>query len=338
MQIVLVLLILLAVGFATVSIWLLIGVRSSAAQKIQLRMKGVRQIKDYELGDALAETEKQKKADQEKRRAIIKKKAFSDIPALEEQFGTKPWAEKLGARLRQAQLPVTVSTFLLICFAFGAVGGLTAVILAGGINLLFVPMGFVGMGILPYGYLSIAVARRINKFSMQFPDALDLLSSSVKSGQALNVAVQNVADEMPDPIGDEFKIISDELTFGVELSEALRRFQQRVHTPDVQFFGTALLIQKETGGNLAEVLDGLQKTIRERFRILRQVRTLTAQGRLSGWVLGILPPALGLVIFIVNPEYMKQIFEPPGPKLLVVAGVLELIGMLMIRKIVNVKV
>jgi len=144
---------------------------------------------------------------------------------------------------------------------------------------------------------------------------------------------------MPDPIGDEFKIMADELSLGVDLGEALRHLNQRINTSDVQFFCTALVIQKEVGGNLSEVLDGLQKTIRERFRILRQVKVLTAQGRLSGWVVGILPIALGVVIYVIRPQYMQTLFTTnEGRKLLFGAAVLQLLGILMIRKVVNIKV
>ena len=154
----------------------------------------------------------------------------------------------------------------------------------------------------------------------------------------LNTAILNVAEETPDPVSDEFRIISDELNLGLDMSDVLRRFQQRVATQDVQFFVTALLIQGETGGNLSEVLDGLQKTIRERFRILRQVKTLTAQGRLSGWVVGIMPLALGIIVFILNPDYMKQLLTPEGKKLLMVAAGFQILGLVLIRKIVNIKV
>jgi tight adherence protein B len=200
------------------------------------------------------------------------------------------------------------------------------------------PVAFALFGLAPYGYLMVTVTRRVKKFSAQFADALDLLAGCVKSGQSLNAAIQNVADEMPDPIGDEFRIMADELTFGEDLSKVLAHLRDRMNTEDVQIFCTALQIQKDVGGNLTEVLDGLQKTIRERFRILRQVKTLTAQGRLSGWIVGGLPVALGFVIYLCNPNYMKELFTPTGQKLLIGAGVMELLGMLLIRKIVNIKV
>lgn len=336
-NIIVIALIAFAAGFLLLGVLLLTRVKGDTGRKVQLRMKGVRQIKDYELGESLAAAEERKKQSQQRHRDIVRKKAFSDIPVLERRFGSKPWAERLAARLREAQLPLSATSFLLVCAACGTLGALVTVVWFRQLHFS-TPILFVALGAAPYMGVSLAVGRRIRKFSIQFADALDLLSSSVKSGQALNSAIQNVAEEMPDPVGDEFKIIADELSLGLDLTDSLRHLRQRVCTQDVQFFVTALLIQRETGGNLSEVLDGLQKTIRNRFRILRQVKTITAQGRMSGWVVGILPIALGIIIYMLNPEYMGLLFEPAGQKLLILAGAFQLVGVLLIRKIVNIKV
>ena len=339
MQIVILALVFFAVAFGGLGVWLLLGHRETGGtSRVRERLKGVRQIRDYNLGDTLAVAEERKKKSKEKRREIVRKKAFSDIPMLQEKFGAKPWVERLNARLRQAQLPLTVVQFVSICAGTGLVGALLSVVWARGIHPLFTPVAFAVLGIAPYGYLMITVTRRVKKFGVQFADALDLLAGCVKSGQSLNAAIQNVADEMPDPVGDEFRIMADELTFGEELSKVLSHFSDRMETEDVQIFCTALQIQKDVGGNLTEVLDGLQKTIRERFRILRQVKTLTAQGRLSGWIVGGLPVVLGFVIWLCNPEYIEELFTETGKKLLLLAFVLQMLGMILIRKIVNIKV
>jgi len=340
MQIFILGLVFFAVVFAGLGAWLLLGGKGAmSGSKVRERLKGVRQIRDYNLGDTLAEAEDKKKREKEKRRDVVRKKAFGDIPMLEQQFGSKPWVERLSARLRQAQMPLTVTQFVSICAGCGLVGALLSVVWTRGVHPLLTPVAFAMFGIAPYGYLSISVGRRIKKFSGQFADALDLLAGCVKSGQSLNAAIQNVADEMPDPIGDEFRIMADELTFGEDLSKVLNHFRDRMSTEDVQIFCTALQIQKDVGGNLTEVLDGLQKTIRERFRILRHVRTLTAQGRLSGWIVGGLPIALGGVIYMCNPAYMGTLFTTKtGQNLMIVALIMEAIGMFLIRKIVNIKV
>jgi len=338
MQVLLIALILLAVLFGAMGVWLLVG-GSSDKERLQLRLQGVRQVKEYELGDSLAEREKARAKKRQARKELVKKKAFSEIPALDQKLKKTPWAQRLSMRLRQAQMPLTVNAFLLICFGLGAVGGMLTIIWRGHVDMLLTPLAVLLLGATPYFYVLVAVRRRLKAFEQQFPDALDMLSSSVKGGMALTAAIQNVAEEMPDPTGDEFKVLADELTFGVDLSDALRHLAERVGSQDVQFFCTALMIQKETGGNLAEVLDGLQKTIRERFRILGQLKTLTAQGRLSGWIVGALPLLLGGVIYIANPDYMGALFNTTlGRKFLLAAGVLQLLGIFLIRKIVNIKV
>ena len=338
MGILLAVLICLAVGFAGLSAWLLLGNKDTMSHTVKERLKGVQQISEYNLGDSLAVAEKQKKEKKEKRRDIVRQKAFSNIPALQEKFGQEAWAEKLHSRLRQAQLPLSVTTFLLACGAFGLTGAGLTILWHKGPHPLLTPLAFAAFAAVPYLYLNMTVAMRLKKFRLQFPDALDLLSSCVKSGQSLNAAIQNVADEMPDPVADEFRIMADELTFGGDLLKVLAHFRHRLNTEDVQVFCTALQIQKESGGNLSEVLDGLQKTMRERFRILRQVKTLTAQGRLSGWIVGLLPIALGGVIYLCNPDYMGQLFTAKGKTMLITAGVFQVLGMVIIRKIVNIKV
>lgn len=330
--------------FIVLAAWALLSNRGEMSKGVGARLRGVRQIKDYELGDTLASVEKTKKQAKERQKDIVHKKAFSEIPVLQDRFSGQPWAEKMQAHLRQAQLPLSLTLFMLLSIGCGIMGALTAIVWkissAGTPLTVFAPVGFLVFLPLPYVYVAAAVARRMKRFSVQFPDALDLLSSSVKSGQALNNAIQNVADEMPEPVCDEFRVLADELSIGVEMTDALRRMSRRVQSQDVQFFCTALMIQKEVGGNLSEVLDGLQKTIRERFRILRQVQTLTAQGRLSGWIVAALPFGLMGVMSFMNWGYMEELFKPdgPGPKLLAMAVILQIIGMFFIRKIVNIKV
>jgi tight adherence protein B len=339
MQYLILALIFFSVAFAGVAIWLLVGSRESTGSRVQQRLKGVRKVDDYNLGESLANAEAAKREKSQKKRKAVKQKAFSDIPLLQKKFGQRAWAETLNSRLRQAQLPLSVAAFLMVCGGCALFGGLVTVVWYRAFHPAFTPLGMLALGAAPYVYLMISVTQRIKKFSLQFPDALDLLSSSVKSGQSLNNAIQNVADEMPEPVADEFEIMADELTFGEEPGKVLKNFQRRMGTEDVQVFCTALQIQRETGGNLSEVLDGLQKTIRERFRILRQVKTLTAQGRLSGWIVGILPIGLGAVLYFCNPEYIGQLFTTTtGRYMVLIAGSLQLAGMLLIRKIVNIKV
>jgi len=338
-QLIVLALVVCSVMFALFGVWLLVAQHSASRNRVAARLQGVRQVKRYELGDALAETREEQLRKRQERKEALKRQAFSDIPALDKVLKRTSWAERLNGMLIQSQLPITVNAFISLSLLLAALGVSVTIIWRRAFDPILASIFAVAMGLAPYLFLSLRVRLRLKKFNTQLPDALDLLSSSVKAGQSLNAAIQNVADEMPDPAGDEFRILSDEMTFGVTFEEALKHLATRVQTPDVRFFVTAMLIQKETGGNLSEVLDGLQKTIRERFRILGQVRTLTAQGRLSGLIVGVLPVGLGALIYAMNPEYMGPLFTTKtGHIMLAVGGGLELCGMLLIRKIVRIKV
>jgi len=334
-----VILVFFAVIFAFFGVWLLMGQRAAARTRVAVRLKGVRQIKRYELGDALAQTRERENRKKERRKEALRQKAYSDIPALDKALKKTTWAEVLNGMLLQAQIPITVTSFAMICALLAAMGVAVSVLWRRQLDVLLA-LVFAGLlGGAPILYVYVKVRVRLKRLSGQLPDALDLLSSSVKGGQSLNAAIQNVADEMPDPIADEFKILADELTFGVSFEEALRHLTTRVNTPDVRFFASALMIQKETGGSLAEVLDGLQKTIRERFRILGQVKTLTAQGKLSGLIVGLLPVALCAFIYFANPDYMRDLFVTDIGKKLLIGGLsLQMLGVYVIFKIVNIKV
>jgi len=338
-DVVIIALVVSSVAFAALGVWLLAAQRTSKRSRLATRLRGVKQVKRYELGDTLAESREQQLKKREERKEALKRQAFSDIPALDRVLKKSSFAEKLNGMLIQVQLPLTVTAFVALCCLLGVMGVLVTVIWRREFDPLMALIFGVTLGVMPYAFLRVKVARRLKRFGTQLPDALDLLSSSVKAGQSLNAAIQNVADEMPDPVGDEFKILADELTFGVTFENALQHLTIRISTPDVKFFATAMVIQKEVGGNLSEVIDGLQKTIRERFRILGQVKTLTAQGKLSGLIVGMLPVALLILIYVLNREYMIGLFTTKlGHILLGVAAGMELLGALLIRKIVSIKV
>jgi tight adherence protein B len=339
MEILVVTLVFFSVLFAICGVWLLVRQRTSPAERISARMIGVKQVRRYELGDSLAQSREREERHREKRKEAIKKQAYSDIPVVDKALKKTTWADKLHGMLIQAQLPISVANFVMLCCLLAVMGVALSMLWRRRFDPLLSLLFALGLGSVLPVYTYAKVRRRVKRFGAQLPDALDLLSSSVKAGQSLNAAIQNGADELPDPIGDEFRILSDELTFGVAFDQALRHLVTRVDTPDMRFLATALMIQKETGGNLSEVLDGLQKTIRERFRILGQVRTLTAQGKLSGLIVGLLPLGLCIFLYFANPDYMGQLFTTSmGNWLLVFAVALQLLGALLIRKIVTIKV
>lgn len=197
-----------------------------------------------------------------------------------------------------------------------------------------------GLGLLiPYKILARRWKRRLKKFEKQLPDALDLLARGLKAGHAFPTGLQNVAKEMPDPLGTEFFKTFTEFNHGLDLNTALLNLGQRVNLRDLSFFTTAVLIQRETGGNLTQILEKISVLIRERFQLRNQIAALTAEGRLSGLILLLLPPVLGGLLMVINPEYASILIHHPTGRILcgVTLG-LQLLGMYFIHKIVNIKV
>jgi tight adherence protein B len=191
---------------------------------------------------------------------------------------------------------------------------------------------------IPTAFLRIKRTRRLLRFEEQFPEALNLLSRALKAGHAFTTGLAMVADEMPDPTGPEFRLVYDQQNFGMPLPDALKAFARRIPLLDGRFFVTAVLIQRESGGNLSEVLDNIATVIRDRFRVKRQIRVISAHGRLTGWVLCAVPPALALVLFAINPEHWQTLTGSPlGVRLIMLAIGLQITGTLIIRKLVRIE-
>jgi tight adherence protein B len=191
---------------------------------------------------------------------------------------------------------------------------------------------------IPFGYVRYTRGQRLLKFEEQFPEAIDLLSRALRAGHAITTGLSMVAEELPDPIGPEFQTLYDQQNFGLPLSQAMKNFADRVACLDARFFVTAVLTQKEAGGNLSEVLDNLASIIRERFKVKRQVRVISAHGRITGWVLSAMPASLGLFFAFSNPEKYATFYRDPlGMQLIGGALFLQLIGVFIIKKIVNIE-
>ena len=192
---------------------------------------------------------------------------------------------------------------------------------------------------LPFVFLSFKRTRRLRAFEEQFPDGLDLISRALKAGHAFATGLKMVADEMPEPVGPEFRKTFDEQNFGLPLKDALDNLTMRVPSLDVRFFATAVLIQRETGGNLAEILENLAHVVRERFKILRQVRVYTAHGRFTGYVLLALPAVLCIALSFINPEHMNLLFrERMGQMMLLGALGLQTAGYVWIKQVIKIEV
>jgi tight adherence protein B len=205
----------------------------------------------------------------------------------------------------------------------------------------FTPLAL-GAGLLfagiPVMFVRWKRTQRFRTFEEQFPEAIELMARALRAGHAFPTGIQMVADEMPNPIGAEFKLLYDRQNFGMSLNDALKGMAERVPILDARFFTTAVLTQRETGGNLSEILDNLAAVIRDRFKVKRQVRAVTAHGRITGWILASMPPVLALILTVVSPEFMAPMFtDPLGMKMITAGLTIQVIGTLIIRKLVNIR-
>lgn len=262
---------------------------------------------------------------------------ISSIPWLNKkllQFELTPHLRKI---LDQANLSWSTSRLLGMC---GACFVIAAVALQFRFHIIYIslPAG-IALGFLPIAYVYFLRGKRFGKFEEGLPEALDLMVSALRAGHSLIAAMGLVGRETPDPVGGEFKLCFEEQNYGLEMKGALDNLGERVPLQDLMIVCTAITIQKESGGNLAEVLDKTAHVIRERFRLKREVRTRTAQGRLTGWILTLLPVVLGMAIYWINPTMMSVLWTRDiGIKLLIASGCMTIIGGLIIRKIVNMEV
>lgn len=248
-----------------------------------------------------------------------------------------PQARDLKVLLEQADLAWTPGTFFLISFGLAAALGASAFILSGRLLPMLLAAG-AGL-VFPYLYVQRLKKRRIRRFEEQFPEAIDLLGRSIRAGHAFPTGLKVVAEESPDPMGTEFRQIFEEQKFGLPLEDSLLGLADRIDLVDVRIFVTAILIQREVGGNLAEILDNIAYTIRERFTLQRQIRVYTAQGRLTGYILAAMPILLGLAITALNPTYMQILFEEPmGRALIALAAILQFMGFMIIRRIIDIEI
>lgn len=268
---------------------------------------------------------------------LVRDEMLSDVPVLHRILLQWSWSSKLQDFLAQAGMRTKPAKILLL----SAVLGLGSYLVAGFFfhkPYFSLPLGFV-VATIPLLVVVMKRRRRLHKFEERFPEALDLLGRAVRAGHAFTTGLEMIAKECGEPLAGEFRTAFEEQNFGLPLRDALLNLSERVPRIDVRFFVTALLIQKETGGNLAEILDGLSRVIRDRFRIYREVQVRTAQGRLTAAILIALPIFMAITISIINPNYMKVLFEDPkGPLILGIAAGLQAIGSMILWKIIHFEV
>jgi len=269
--------------------------------------------------------------------AVVRDEMLSRIPAFDAVLRRSERVSMLQKMLEQGNVHIRAGNFLMLCVVGAAVLGLVLFV-AGG-NLIFGWAGAILGFFVPYAYASHRRQRRFQRFEEKFPEAIDTLARAVRAGHAFTTALEMIANEVAEPVGSEFRQLYEEQKFGLPVRDALINLADRIPLVDVKFFVTAVMLQRETGGNLAEILDNLSYVIRERFKILRQVRVHTAQGRLTMVLLMALPPTIVAVMLTINPGFIRPLFTDPIGHALIVAGItLQTMGYFFIRRIIRIQV
>lgn len=273
--------------------------------------------------------------DPEPETSVLRQQLAGPVPALDQLVGRSRYGSTLARLTDQAGVKIGSGVIVL--------ASLGCALLSFFMTALWYPVYAVisaGAALpLPLLYLRFRRARRWRQFEERFPEALDLLARAIRAGHGFTTAMSMVADDLEDPVGPEFRKTVDEHNFGLPLKDALNGLSERIPLLDVRFFATAVLTQRETGGNLSEILDNLARVVRERFKILRQVRVYTAHGRFTGYVLLALPAGLLCVLYFINPDHVQVLFsESVGRALLIGAVTMQAVGYVWIRRIIRIEV
>jgi len=309
--------------FATYALFLLAS-RKSDARQARLQQR---------VAEALEETATRLPQDDIQ---ITREDSIGGSPFINELLSSLNLTNKLDTMLRQADMDITVTRLLVFCAIAGMMAGLAAYTV---LNTLFAAVIAAVAAVIPILYVARKRNKRLLKFNSQLPDTLDLLSRSLSVGHAFSESLHQVATEMPDPIATEFRIAFEEQKLGLSTKAALDRLAERIPLLDLRLCITAMHIQRETGGNLGEILEKVSHTIRARFKLMEDFRTMTTASRGSAWILCALPFAIILLLVAINPDYMTPLLkEQRGHYVLAAAAVLQFLGIVTIRKILNIKV
>src|SRR5579864_1230520 len=316
---VLVFLVVALAVFAAVS---LLDQRSARARLIKERLANERKAPELAAEEELA---------------LLRDEQLSQIPALDTLLRRSARVAEIQKMLSQGGLSTRAGNFLGISALAGVVASIVAYVATKRVEVAWVAL-LVGF-LLPYSYASYRRNKRFEKFEELFPEAIDTLARAVRAGHAFTTALEMITNEVAEPVAGEFRQLYEEQKFGMPVRDALLNLTERMPLVDVKFFVTAVMLQRETGGNLAEILDNLSYVIRERFKIQRQVRVYTAQGRLTMALLMGMPPIIVTVMLLLNPGFIRPLFaDPIGHTLLVAGIILQTIGYFVIRKIVRIQV
>jgi len=266
---------------------------------------------------------------------VIRDDRISQIPFLNHLLRKYNITDRLRRLLDQAGMNMKVGQLVLLIMVLASTGYLLGLKSS---NLLLKFLLIIILGALPLVYVHMQRINRLKAFIRAFPDSIDMMISAIKAGHAFNQAMQLVGNEAPDPVGTEFKRSFEQYNLGLNLKDVLLNMTDRVESLDLKLFVTAILLQRETGGNLTEILEKISMTIRDRFKLIGQIKTFTAQGRMSAWILGSMPIVFVLAISALNPDYLEPLFHDKlGHYVIGIASVMQIIGFLVIHKIVQIK-
>ena len=289
------------------------------------------------IKDRLAQERKAPERAPEEELALLRDEQLSQIPALDTLLRRSSRVTAIQKTLAQAGLDMRAGNFLGLCAITGVVAAVVVYMVSKQVEIAWIAL-LVGF-LLPYSFASFRRTKRFEKFEELFPQAIDTLSRAVRAGHAFTTALEMITNEVAEPVSGEFRQLYEEQKFGMPVRDALINLTERMPSVDVKFFVTAVMLQRETGGNLAEILDNLSYVIRERFKIQRQVRVYTAQGRLTmAFLMGMPPVVVGLLL-VISPEFVRPLFADPIGHTLLVAGItLQTIGYFVIKKIIKIQV
>jgi tight adherence protein B len=308
----------------------------TAMISLYLMLSGLRQSTRAVIKSRLANMEASQPGGM-RMQGLLRTELLSEIPAFNKILFKIPVMDKLAVLIEQANVQIMVGQLLFLTLTLGMTGLLTGLLINRG-TFFAVALGFF-LAATPYLYIHWRKKRRIVKFEEQFADTLNTIARSLDAGHSFTAALQYAAQEAPDPVGTLFNTALDEQALGLSHYDALRRMIYRIESMDLVFFVTAINIQRVTGGNLVEILKNLSVVIRERLKLRRQVRVFSAQGRLSGYILGALPIFLIVLIHLLNPDYISPLFkETTGKYLVAFALIMMFVGFLLIRKIIRIKI
>ena len=289
------------------------------------------------IKERLATVQKAPEREPQEELALLRDEQLSKIPALDTWLRRSERVSAMQDALTQAGMKFRAGNFLFLCLLCGAVAGFAGLAWSKNAGIGWAAL-IIGL-FLPYSVVSFRRHKRFEKIEELFPEAIDTLARAVRAGHAFTTALEMISNEVAEPLATEFRKLYEEQKFGMPVRDALMNLTERVPLVDVKFFVTAVMLQRETGGNLAEILDNLSYVIRERFKIQRQVRVHTAQGRLTMALLMAMPPAVVGVMLIMSPDFVKPLFSDPiGHALLVGSIALQTVGYFVIRKIIRIQV